>query len=64
MQTPSRGDGTTRLRTNADREQESGLLDAVCESGNLKLAYRRVVKNNGATELFMPESFDFFRHHR
>ena len=60
MQTPSRGDGVTRPRTNAEWEQESGLLDAVCESGNLKLAYRRVVKNNGAAELSMPESFDFY----
>ena len=32
-------DVTTRLRTKAEWEQESGLMDAVCERGNLKLAY-------------------------
>src|SRR3990172_8714514 len=41
-------DVTTRLRTNAEWERESGLMDAVCERGNLKLAYQRVVKNKGA----------------
>ena len=41
-------DVTTRLRTNAEWEQESGLMDAVCERGNLWLAYERVVKNKGA----------------
>ena len=41
-------DGTTRLRTKAEWEQESGLMDAVCERGNLMLAYQRVVKNKGA----------------
>ena len=39
---------TTRLRTNAEWERTSGLMDAVCERGNLKLAYQRVVKNKGA----------------
>lgn len=41
-------DVTTRLRTKAEWEQESGLMDVVCERGNLKLAYQRVVKNKGA----------------
>jgi RNA-directed DNA polymerase len=39
---------TTRLRTKAEWAQESGLMDAVCERGNLMLAYQRVVKNKGA----------------
>ena len=39
---------TTRLRTKAELERESGLMDAVCERGNLLLAYQRVVKNKGA----------------
>ncbi len=39
---------TTRQRTKAELEQASGLMDAVCERGNLKLAYRRVVENKGA----------------
>ena len=35
-------DATTRLRTKAELKlkQESGLMEAVCERGNLKLAYR------------------------
>jgi group II intron reverse transcriptase/maturase len=41
-------DLTTRLRTKAEWAQESGLMDIVCERGNLKLAYQRVVKNKGA----------------
>jgi hypothetical protein len=32
---------TTRLRTKAELEQESGLMEAVCERGNLRLAYQR-----------------------
>jgi RNA-directed DNA polymerase len=39
---------TTRLRTKAEWEQGSGLREAVCERGNLTLAYQRVVKNKGA----------------
>jgi RNA-directed DNA polymerase len=39
---------TTRLRTKAEWEQESGLMEAVCERGNLTLAYQRVVENKGA----------------
>jgi group II intron reverse transcriptase/maturase len=41
-------DVTTRLRTKAELERESGLMEAVCERGNLKLAYQRVVENKGA----------------
>jgi len=41
-------DVTTRLRTKAELKQESGLMDAVCERGNLMLAYQRVVENKGA----------------
>ena len=41
-------DVTTRSRTKAEWERESGLMDAVCERDNLKLAYQRVVKNKGA----------------
>jgi RNA-directed DNA polymerase len=41
-------DVTTHLRTKAELEQASGLMDVVCERGNLKLAYRRVVENRGA----------------
>ncbi len=39
---------TARLRTKAELERESGLMGAVCERGNLMLAYQRVVKNKGA----------------
>ena len=41
-------DVTTRPRTKAEWEQENGLMDAVCERGNVMLAYQRVVKNKGA----------------
>lgn len=41
-------DVTTRLRTKAEWARESGMMDAVCERGNLKLAYQRVVENKGA----------------
>jgi RNA-directed DNA polymerase len=40
--------GMRRSRTKAEWERESGLMDAVCERGNLKLAYQRVVENKGA----------------
>jgi RNA-directed DNA polymerase len=36
------------LRTKAELERASGLMEAVCERGNLKLAYQRVVENKGA----------------
>jgi len=38
---------TTRLRPKRVGV-ESGLMDAVCERGNLMLAYQRVVENKGA----------------
>lgn len=41
-------DVTTRRRTKAELERGSGLMDAVCERGNLMLAYQRVVENKGA----------------
>jgi group II intron reverse transcriptase/maturase len=41
-------DVTTRKRTKAEWKQESGLMEAVCERGNLMLAYQRVVENKGA----------------
>lgn len=41
-------DVTTRKRTKAELKQGSGLMEAVCERGNLMLAYQRVVKNKGA----------------
>ena len=41
-------DVTTRLWTKAEWERGSGLMDAVCERGNLMLAYQRVIKNKGA----------------
>ncbi|MHB1359629.1 MAG: group II intron reverse transcriptase/maturase [Rhodocyclaceae bacterium] len=39
---------TTRKQTKAEWAREGGLMDTVCERGNLKLAYDRVVKNKGA----------------
>lgn len=36
---------TTRMRTKAEL---NGLMEAVCERGNLWLAYERVIKNKGA----------------
>lgn len=41
-------DVTTRLRTKAELKQASGLIEVVCERGNLKRAYQRVVENKGA----------------
>lgn len=41
-------DVTTRLRTKAEKKQEGGLMDVVCERSNLMLAYDRVLKNQGA----------------
>ena len=35
-------------RTKAEWEWESGLMEAVCERGNLWLAYERVTRNKGA----------------
>lgn len=41
-------DVTTRKQTKAEKAQEGALMDAVCERGNLMLAYERVLKNKGA----------------
>jgi group II intron reverse transcriptase/maturase len=41
-------DETTRPRAKAELERESGLMETMCERGNLMLAYQRVVKNKGA----------------
>lgn len=35
-------------RAKAELERESGLMETVCERGNLMLAYQRVVENKGA----------------
>jgi len=35
-------------RTKAELERASGLMEAVCERGNLWLAYERVIRNKGA----------------
>ena len=41
-------EATNHLRTKAELKQASELMEAVCERGNLKLAYQRVVENKGA----------------
>ena len=41
-------DVTTHWRTKAELEQGSRLIEAVCERGNLRLAYQRVMENKGA----------------
>ena len=41
-------DVTTHWRTKAELEQESRLMEVVCERDNLKLAYQRVMENKGA----------------
>ena len=41
-------DVTTHRRTKAELEQESRLMEVVCERDNLKLAYQRVMENKGA----------------
>ena len=38
----------SHLPTKAALKQVSGLMEAACERGNLKLAYQRVVENKGA----------------
>ena len=40
--------GMWRSHTKAELERESGMMEAVCERGNLRLAYQRVVENKGA----------------
>jgi RNA-directed DNA polymerase len=39
---------TTQARTKAELAQDGELMEAVCERGNLQLAYQRVVENKGA----------------
>ena len=39
---------TTHQRMKAELEQGGGLMGAVCERGNMKLAYGRVLENKGA----------------
>ena len=41
-------EAANHLRTKAELKQASELMEAVCERGNLKLAYQRVVENKGA----------------
>ena len=41
-------EATTRRQAKAELKRESGLMEAVCERGNLRLAYQRVVENKGA----------------
>jgi RNA-directed DNA polymerase len=41
-------DTANHQRTKAVLAQESELMEAVCERGNLKLAYQRVIENKGA----------------
>jgi RNA-directed DNA polymerase len=41
-------EAANHLRTKAELKQVSELMEAVCERGNLKLAYQRVVENKGA----------------
>ena len=55
-------DMTTRLRAKAELERESGLMEAVCERGNLKLAYQRVVENKGAAGVDGVEVAEFKDH--
>ena len=41
-------EAANHLRTKAELKQASELMATVCERGNLKLAYQRVVENKGA----------------
>jgi group II intron reverse transcriptase/maturase len=41
-------DRTTHRRTKAELARKSKWMEAVCERGNLKLAYQRVMENKGA----------------
>jgi len=52
-------DATTCRRTKAE---SSGLMGAVCERGNLWLAYERVVKNKGAAGVDGMGVVEFKRH--
>ncbi|HEY5380006.1 MAG TPA: group II intron reverse transcriptase/maturase [Pseudolabrys sp.] len=58
-------DMATRLRTKAEVAATS-LMEAVVERGNLKLAYQRVIENNGAAgvdQLAVPELKDHLKRH-
>ncbi len=41
-------EAANHARTKAELGRESGLMEVVCERGNLRLAYQRVVENKGA----------------
>ena len=58
-------DVATRARTKAE-VATTGLMEAVVERGNLKLAYQRVVENKGAAgvdELAVTELKDHLKRH-
>jgi RNA-directed DNA polymerase len=55
-------EAANHLRTKAELEQASGLMEAVCERGNLKLAYQRVVENKGAAGVDGIEVAEFKDH--
>jgi hypothetical protein len=57
-------EAANHLRTKAELEQASGLMGAVCERGNLKLAYQRVVENKGAAGVDGIEVAAFKDHHK
>ena len=49
-------------RTKAERSVKSGLMDVVCERGNLWLAYERVIRNQGAAGVDGIGVFEFKAH--
>jgi RNA-directed DNA polymerase len=55
-------EAANHLRTKAELEQASGLMEAVRERGNLKLAYQRVVENKGAAGVDGIEVAEFKDH--
>lgn len=63
----AKSDVTTRPPTKAEWERTNGRLDAVCKRGNLKPAYRRVVKNKsaaGVDSIGIDEFDDLLKQHR
>src|ERR1700730_14834178 len=63
--TRAEADVATRLRTKAE-VATTGLMEAVVERGNLKLAYQRVVANKGAAgvdQLAVSELKDHLKQH-
>src|SRR5665213_3718020 len=63
--TRAEADMATRTRTKAE-VATTGLMDAVVERGNLKLAYQRVVENKGAAgvdQLAVSELKDHLKRH-